>query len=176
MSSLVVPIQRDANVPLSVKKYLKQFMHKLQKEQHVPHPSAPIIYGRKINIPLQHQLQRASITRIKEFIPHVCGKFLFLDRAVESTLLCPISVIYSQSATPTKDTMQKTQQIMDYIATQEEAVLTFVASDMKFAAHSDASYLSKPKAHSRTGGHFFLSSNSIIPQNNWSVLNTYRLP
>ena len=66
--------------------------------------------------------------------------------------------------------MQQTQQLLDYIATQEESVLTFNASDMKLAAHSDASYLSKPKARSRAGGNFFLSSDSNIPQHNGTVL------
>ena len=42
---------------------------------------------------------------------------------------------------------------------------------MKLVAHSDASYLSKPKACSRAGGHFFLSRDSTIPQNNGAVLN-----
>jgi hypothetical protein len=62
-------------------------------------------------------------------------------------------------------------QILDYLATQEEAVLTYTASDMTLAVHSDASYLSEPKARSRAGGHFFLSSNAAIPQNNGAVLN-----
>ena len=42
---------------------------------------------------------------------------------------------------------------------------------MVLAAHSDARYLSKPNALSRAGGHFFLLSNSTIPQNNDAVLN-----
>jgi hypothetical protein len=42
---------------------------------------------------------------------------------------------------------------------------------MKLAAHSDASYLSEPKAQNLAGGHFFLSSDSIIPHNNGAVLN-----
>ena len=50
-------------------------------------------------------------------------------------------------------------------------MLTYHASDMKLAAHSDASYLSKPKARSRAGGHFFLSSESTVPTNNGTVLN-----
>ena len=90
---------------------------------------------------------------------------------MDITLLCPISAIASHSVTPTEGTIQQTQQILDYIATQEEAVLTFNTSDMKLAAHSDASYLSEPKARSRSGGHSFLSSNSTIPQNNGAVLN-----
>ena len=54
---------------------------------------------------------------------------------------------------------------------QEEEILTFNASDMKLAVHSDASYLSEPKARSRAGGHFFLSNNSLIPPNNGAILN-----
>ena len=67
--------------------------------------------------------------------------------------------------------MKQTQQLLDYIATQEEAVITYNSSDMKLAAHSDARYLSEPQARSRTGGHFFLSNESTIPHNNGAVLN-----
>ena len=42
---------------------------------------------------------------------------------------------------------------------------------MVLAAHSNASYLSETNTHSRAGGHFFLSRNSTIPQNNSAVLN-----
>ena len=42
---------------------------------------------------------------------------------------------------------------------------------MKLAAHSDASYLSEPKARSRAGGHLPPSSDSTIPQKNGSVFN-----
>ena len=57
------------------------------------------------------------------------------------------------------------------MASQEEAVLTYKASDMVLAIHSDASYLSEPKARSRAGGHMFMSSNDDIPTNNGAVLN-----
>ena len=50
-------------------------------------------------------------------------------------------------------------------------MLTYHVSDMKLAAHSDASYLSEPKTKSRAGGHFFLSSESTVPTNNGAVLN-----
>ena len=54
---------------------------------------------------------------------------------------------------------------------QEEAILTFNASNIKLVVHSNASYLSEPKARSRAGGHFFLSNDSLIPPNNWAILN-----
>jgi hypothetical protein len=43
-------------------------------------------------------------------------------------------------------------------------------SDMILAGHSNASYLSKSKAHSRAGSHFFLFSNTAIPPNNGAIL------
>jgi len=67
--------------------------------------------------------------------------------------------------------MQQTLQHLDYLATQEDAVLSYHVSNMVLAAHIDASYLSEPKARSRAGGHFFLSSDTIVPPNNGTVLN-----
>ncbi len=67
--------------------------------------------------------------------------------------------------------MQQILQLFDYLATQEDAVLSYHASDMVSAVHSDVSYLSEPKAQSRAGGHFFLSSDTTVPPNNGAVLN-----
>ncbi len=55
--------------------------------------------------------------------------------------------------------MQQTLQLLDYLAMQEDTVLSYHASDMVLAVHSNASYLSGPKAHIRAGGHVFLSSD-----------------
>ena len=129
-------------MPKYVTKALKQFKHNLQKNQHQPYPSAPIIYVSKKQYSTPTSTAPFLDSKGTKFIQLVCGKFLFLGRAVDSTFLCPIIAIASQSETPTEDTMQQTQPPLDYIATQEEAVLTFNASDMKLAAHSDTSYLS----------------------------------
>ena len=67
--------------------------------------------------------------------------------------------------------MQQTEKLLDYLATQEEAVIRYNASNMKLAVHSDASYLSEPQARSRAEGHFFLSNEANVPQNNGAVLN-----
>jgi len=101
----------------------------------------------------------------------VCRKFLFYGRAVDSTVLTPISAIASQSANPTQETLAHTNQLLDYLATQEDAVLTYNRSEMIMAVHSDASYLCEPKAKSRAGGHFFMSTNAKIPPNNGAILN-----
>ncbi len=67
--------------------------------------------------------------------------------------------------------MRQTLQLLDYLATQEDVVLSYHVRDMVLAVHSNASYLSKPKACSRAGGHFFLSSDTTVPPNNGAVLN-----
>jgi hypothetical protein len=67
--------------------------------------------------------------------------------------------------------MQQTLQLLDYLATQEDAILSYHTSNMVLAVHSNASYLSKPKARSQAGGHFFLSSNTTVPPNNDAILN-----
>ena len=67
--------------------------------------------------------------------------------------------------------MRQTYQLLYYISTQEDSVITFTSSDMKMSVHSDASYLRKQKARSRAGGHFFLSNEATIPQNHGAILN-----
>jgi hypothetical protein len=67
--------------------------------------------------------------------------------------------------------MQQTLQLLGYLATQEDAILSYHASDMVLAVNNNASYLSDPKACSRAVGHFFLSSITAVPPNNGAVLN-----
>jgi hypothetical protein len=62
------------------------------------------------------------------------------------------------------------KQFLDYMASQDKSVLTNKASDMVLVIHSDASYLSKPKACNRVGGHMFMAGRDDIPTNNGAVL------
>ena len=71
--------------------------------------------------------------------------------------------------------MTKAQQLLDYIASQEHAVITYNASDMVLAAHSDAGYHNEAGARSRAGGYFFLSKNEEIPPNNGNILNVAQI-
>ena len=67
--------------------------------------------------------------------------------------------------------MKRTKQLLDFVASQEDAVLTYHASDMILAVHSDAGYLNEPHVRSRAGGHFFLSNDEKYPPNNGAILN-----
>ena len=86
-------------------------------------------------------------------------------------MLVALSAITSEQASPTKSTMKKVDQLLDYAASQEQAVLTYEASDMVLAVHSDASYLSESKTRSWASGHFFMSKDVSFPPNNGAVLN-----
>ena len=153
------------------KKALKQFQHIAGKLHHARYMSIPIQYGAKKQYAIQEWNSPLLDNTAKLFIQQVCGKFIFLGRAVDITLLCPISAITSQSSKPTEDMMRQTLQLLDYLGTQEDIVLSYHTSNMVLAVHSNAIYLSKPKACSWAGGHFFLSSDTTIPPNNGAVLN-----
>jgi hypothetical protein len=101
----------------------------------------------------------------------VTGTFVFYARAVDGTMLTALSALASEQANPTEHTMQKWKQFLDYATTHPNAVLTYRASNMILAVHSDASYLSKPGARSRAGGHMFMAGHEEIPLNNGAILN-----
>jgi hypothetical protein len=107
----------------------------------------------------------------KKFIQEVCRVFLFLAQVVNGGLLPALSSLASQQANPTEKTMELCKKFLDFMATQEEAILTYRASKMVLAIHSNASYLSKPKSCSRAGGHMFMAGNEEIPFNNGAVHN-----
>jgi len=96
---------------------------------------------------------------------------LYYGRAVNATILVTLSSLASAQATPTDGTMQRTHHLLDYMATHPDAILSYAKSDMILGIHSNASYLSEPKAHSHAGGHFFLSNGTNEAPNNGAILN-----
>jgi hypothetical protein len=158
-------------MPGYVQRALKLFQHIRTKMQNQPFPHTAIKYGAKIQYAKQDSTAPPVNPTEKKFIQNACSKFLFYGRAVDSTVLTPKSAIASQSAYPTKETLAHTNQLLNNLATQEDAVLTYNRSEMVMAVHSDASYLCEPKAKSRAGGHFFMSTNAEIPTNNGAILN-----
>ena len=71
--------------------------------------------------------------------------------------------------------MKKVKQFLDYAATHPDAIVTYRASGMTLAVHSDASYLSESKTRSRAGGHFFMSEDESEPRNNGAVLTVAQI-
>jgi hypothetical protein len=111
----------------------------------------------------------------KKFIQEVIGAFLYYARCVDSTMLVALGSLATQQANPTKNTMAKATQFLDYAATHPNSIVTYHASNMVLAGHSNASYLSESNACSQAGGHFFMSNNTTKPPNNGTILTTAQI-
>eukprot|EP00978_Attheya_sp_CCMP212_P034671 scaffold146465_cov33-Attheya_sp.AAC.1 len=72
------------------------------------------------------------------------------------TFLVRLNTIATEQAAATGKTVQNTKDLLVYAATNPNATIRYWASDMILQIHSDASYLSEPKAKSRASGHYFL--------------------
>jgi len=124
--------------------------------QNSPHPHVFPTYGAKVQYVEAEDIGTPLDKEGQKYIQAVVGTLLYNSRAVDPTMLVALNAIATQ--------------LLDYCASQEEAILTYHSSDMILAIHSDAGYLNESKARSRAGGHFFLSSNVQNPPNNGAVL------
>ena len=107
----------------------------------------------------------ASLTPAqKKLCQETVGVFLFYARAIDNTMLVAIgSIATAMSTSSWTDIRHRLQQFLNYAATHPDAEIQYHASDMHLWIHSDASYLNEPKARSRGGGYFFLSSKPNFP-------------
>ena len=74
------------------------------------------------------------------------------------------NAIAHDQTNPTEKTKERVLQFLDYMATHPNAIIRFHKSDMVLNVHSDASYLSAPKARSRAAGYFLLGNLPIDGQ------------
>ena len=136
-------------------KLRQRFSHKMPKKpQHSPYRAPKKVYGTAaqdtIVLDDSAKLNDNQITLIQQVI----GVCLYYGRAVDNTILPALSAIASKQSNGTKRTMEKTIQLLDYLATHPAAKVRFHASSMVLNIHSDALYLSEPQAQSRLAGYF----------------------
>jgi hypothetical protein len=91
-------------------------------------------------------------------LQHITGKFQYYSRAVDPTMNVALSTLASQQMCGTKLTEHDSNKFLNNCATHSDASIRYQASDMILKVHSEASYNSKPKAHSRVGGHFYMGN------------------
>ena len=158
-------------MPGYIQKTLIKFKHETpNKIQNSPHPHVIPQYGTKIQYAKEEEISQPLSKEETKYVQAVVGMLLYYARAVDSTILTALSSIATKQAKPTKETMKKVKQLLDYCATQEDAVITYNASNMILAIHSNAGYCNEKNARSRVGGHFFLSKNKQFPPNNGAIL------
>ena len=108
-----------------------------------------------------------------EGVKHVQGiivALLWYRRAVGKKLLFVLSAIGSQQAAATESTADAIHQLIDYVATYPNNGITYRASDMVLAGHSDAGYLNENRARSRFGAHIFLLEYETMFRHNLPIL------
>jgi hypothetical protein len=162
-------------VHLSMAPYLQKALRQFDnlvptKRQDSPYPHVEPNYGAKQQF-AEYDTSAPVGKEQQTLLQQITGKFNWYARTVDPTMLTPLSALAAQQSKPTVKTMNRSQHFLDYAATQEPAVITYRASDMVLAIHSDASYLNEDNARSRAGGHHFLSENVADPPNNGPIHN-----
>ena len=153
------------SIPGYVIKQLIKYKHpKPGKPRDTPLDPAPRRYGKEAQDTTPPDESPKLDAAGKKYIQGVTGSFIFYGRAVDPTIAHALSEIASEQAEPTEQTLMKTKKFMDYMWTHPDAVICYYASDMILQVHSDASYLTAPRARSRVGGHFFLGMLPVAGQ------------
>jgi hypothetical protein len=155
------------HMPGYLQKAFTRFKHKMPvKIQNSPHPHVIPQYGAKTQYAKEDNESPPLSKEETKYIQAVAGTLLYYARAVDATIPPSLSLIATKQAKPTQEIMKTVKQLLDYCATQEEAVITYNASKMILAVHSDAGYCNKKNARSQAGGNFFLSNDEKFPPNN----------
>jgi len=151
-------------IPGYIKRQLLKYKHVVApRPQHCPYSPEPRKYGSKAQAPLPPDtMQKLNKDEIKQ-IQKIVGSILYYTRAVDMMVLMALSTIASEQTKGMERTMEKALQVLDYLAVHPDAKVKYRASDMVMNIHSDASYLTEPKARSRACGHFFMW---WLPQDN----------
>jgi hypothetical protein len=136
-----------------------------------PHPHTIPTYGPTVQYAKAIDTSPAAIKNKEKYIRQVISVLLYYGQAVNSTILVGLSSLAAAQAKSTKQTLFLVKWLLDYAATNPDAILTNKKSNMVLAVHSNASYLSEPSARSRVGGHYFCSADVDDPPNNGAILN-----
>ena len=148
--------------------YLKEALHKFQHPvpqcpQDAPHLWNRPTYGADIQYASNDDISSFLPTKYITLILNVFGTLLHYVIAVSPAMIVALGSITSQKSKATKKTYEETLWLFNYAASHPDATIHYRANNMVLYIHSDASYPSEPRSHSRAGGHYFLSDRSPNP-------------
>ena len=129
---------------------LNKYDHPLpSKPQQAPNKHCEITYIVKQQLVPDNKtspaLDISGIRRVQDII----GEILYYEQVIDNKILVTLSKIGNQQAKATEATDTDINKLMGYVATYPNNGITYRASNMSLAAHSDAAYLNVSKARSR---------------------------
>jgi hypothetical protein len=139
--------------------YTKAAIHKYHhpapaRPEHAPHTCNPPIYGAKTQFVNEATPSPTLSHKDVNKLQQLTGRLLYYARAVDPTLIMPISVLESEQSNATEVTADKVIKLLNYCNMHPETKICYHVSDMILHIHSDASYLSENEAKSRAGDSF----------------------
>jgi hypothetical protein len=134
------------SMPGYIIKQIQKYKHAIPtKPQHCLYTPQPRQYGSNVQCLLRVDTSPPLSDANIKHIQWVIGSIWYYARAIDVTVLMAISTIANEQTQSTENTMQKTKQILDYLATHSDATVQFHELDMILNIHSDALYLSEAK-------------------------------
>jgi hypothetical protein len=160
----------DISMPGYIEKALQRFQHSPpRRPEHSPHAYIEPNYGAPVQYtaPIDDSppLNKIETKQLREII----GTLLYYGRAVDNTMLVALGSLAAAQEQGTQQTAKASTKLLNYAATHPDATVRFKASAMILHIHSDASYLSEPKARSRVGGYFYLGNGTHNPPINGAI-------
>ena len=148
--------------------YIKQLRQRYEqrppkKMQHIPYRAQPEIYGAEAQNSMPPDDPPLINEERNKLFQQIIGGVLYYGRAVDLTILPVIRSIASEQPSATENTEKKCTQLLDYLATRDNARIRYHASDMVLNIHSDASYLSETRVRSRVAGKILIRASPIQP-------------
>ena len=137
---------------------LQELQHAIPKQHYkVPSKHTQPNYGCKVQY-VKDKIEDALPADKIKYIQKVIGKFLFMARAVNNTLLHALNELASKAAKGTTSTWDEAIFLLNYISSNKRPRTRFSASDMVLQIDSDASFQVCLQARSRVGGSHYLGS------------------
>jgi hypothetical protein len=142
-------------MPGYIARALQRFIHPTpERPEHAPHDYAAPTYGSRQQF-ATIDTSLAVNSKVTKRIQEVLWTLLYYAHAVDCTMIPAIGTIATQQANATTATMKAITKLLNYCATNPDAVVHYYSSDMILWIESDASYLSETKARSRAAGYHY---------------------
>ena len=92
---------------------------KRRRKQYCPYEPKPIHYGKKSDEVIPEKESPPVGKEDEKYIRQVIGSFLYYARAVDMTILTALSDIAAEQSKPTQRTLQRVEQLLDYMHTNQ---------------------------------------------------------